>query len=471
MAYSSPDVYHFREIRTTGNALNGGCFVNNTLQGWSTVGVDRSQADSAFLVSGESSFAVTTTPGGTWGHIQSFTITGGHTVSDDDIGNYVLVSATSDSEAYTGLFCIDAVNSVGTNTWHLTRPVRGQADNTATYDVTCRMGGAWPNLGFVPTIGGRDDYKCSATYIKSGTYALTTTTVNADGGPYSQNESNRPTIIIGYNSTRNDKGAGGRPLLTVGSTGCTGTMLMVPGYLATSIQHLDINGGGTLTAGIKGNGYSEGLFVDCRVTNMDTTSGSAFYGDGNCLSCEASGGGKYGFHTMGAARCVAHGVDIGFYHSEYSVANCVAYDTTTGFNFNAGNYGVVGFGNTADDCGTGFFFYGTIADSLASNCTLGFDGGGPSPGTVDCAVYNNSTNFDSENAYALNTITCASDPYEDQSARDYRINTAAAGGALLADKGYSIPGQTDYRDIGAVLTEPAGGGSSVIPARPIQIGA
>ena len=35
MAYTNPGVHHFREIRTTGNALNGGCFVNHDLEGWS----------------------------------------------------------------------------------------------------------------------------------------------------------------------------------------------------------------------------------------------------------------------------------------------------------------------------------------------------------------------------------------------------------------------------------------------------
>ena len=471
MAYLAPSVHHSREIRTTGNALNGGCFVNNDLEGWSSVGVDRSQADSPFLVSGESSFAVTTTPGATWEHIYSLTVTGGHTCSSDDVGNYVQVSSTSSSEAYDGMFCIDSVNEVGTNTWHMTKPVRTQADNTATYDVTCRMGGAWPNLGAMADITGSDDWRCSATYVKSGTYALSTTSTNVDGGPYHPGSNNIPVNIIGYNSTRNDKGAGGRPLLTVGSTGYTGQMLRCQGYRGTSFQHLEINGGGTATVGIDIYQYSLGMIVDCKVTNMDTTSGKAFSGDGTCLSCEASGGGKYGYYQIGASRSVAHGVDIGFYQPTYSVNNCLAYDATTGYEFKAGNWGVQGFGNTADDCTTGFKYQGTIANCLASNCTTGFDASSNGPGTIDCAIYNNTTGFGSDNAYNLHAITCTSDPYEDQIARDYRINTAAAGGALLADKGYGIPGQTDYRDIGGVLTEPSGGGSSVIPARPIQIGA
>ena len=471
MSYSNPGVHHFREVRTTGNALNAGCFVNNDLEGWSSVGVDRSQADSAFLVSGESSFAVTTTPGGTWTHIYSLTITGGHTCSSDDVGNFVLISAASSSEAYTGLFCIDAVNSVGSNTWHMTKPVRGQADNTATYNVTCRMGGAWPNLGFMETIGGRNDYECSATYLKSGTYALTTTSANADGGPYNQGDSNVPVNIIGYNSTRNDKGAGGRPLLTVGSTGFTGTMLSARGYRGTSFQHIEINGGGTATGGIYGNGYNISSIVDCKVTNMDTSSGKAFLGSGTCLSCEASGGGDRGFHAIGAARCVAHGVGTGYYQPNFSVNNSLAYDCTTGFQFKEGNYGVSGFGNTADDCTTGFAYAGnTLANCLATNCTTGFDASGAGPGVIDCGVYNNTTNFGSDNAFNQNAITCTSDPYENQGARDYRINQAAAGGALLADKGYGIPGQTDYRDVGGVLTEPAGGGSSVFPSFPINAG-
>ena len=472
MAYTNPGVNHFREIRTTGNALNGGCFVNNDLEGWSSVGVDRSQADSAYLVSGESGFSATTTPGGTWDHIDSLTVTG-HTCSADDVGNFVLISATSDSNAYEGLFCIKAVNSVGSNTWHMTQNVRANntAADAATYSVTCRMGGAWPDLGAIEDVDGRNDWKCSATYIRSGTYALTTTSVNTAGGPYNPGGTNFPINIIGYNSSRNDKGVGGRPVLTVGSTAYTGTMLRVAGYRGTSVQHIEINGGGTATGGFKGNGYNLSLFVDCKVTNVDTSSGKAFLGDGTCLSCEASGGGKYGYYNIGASRSVAYGVDVGFYQPDFSVNNCLAYDVTTGFQFKDGNYGVIGFGNTADDCTTGFTYTGTLANCLASNCTTGFSASSDGPGLIDCGVYNNTTNFGSDNAFNQNAITCTSDPYEDQSARDYRINTAAAGGDLLADKGYGIPGQTDYRDVGAVLTEPAGSSSSVIPARPIQIGA
>ena len=466
MSYSSPEVEHFREIRTTGNSLNAGCFVDNNQEGWSTVGVDRSQADSAFLISGASGFAVTTTPGATWGHIYSLTVAGGHTVSTDDIGNFVLVSAASSSEAYTGLFCIDAINSVGSNTWHMTKPVRTQTANTATYTLTARMGGAWPNLGFIETIAGRDDWRCSAAYVKSGTYALTTTSVNSDGGPYQPSDSNRPINIIGYNSTRGDKGVGGRPLLTVGSTGYTGTMLKARGYRGTSFQHLEINGGGTATGGIYVDAYSIALIVDCKITNMDTSSGKAFYGRGMCLSCEASGGGDRGFHQIGASRSVAHGVSTGFYQPDYNVSNCLAYDCTTGFIFKEGNYGVTGFGNTADDCTTGFNHSGnTLANCIASNCTTGFDASSVGSGVIDGGFYNNTTNVDSDVRYNLNPITCASDPYVDASSRDYRLNTSATGGALLADKGYGIPGQTDYRDVGAVLTEPSGsgGGGTTVP--------
>ena len=468
MGYTGPSVHHFREVRTTGNSLNAGCFINNDLEGWSSVGVDRSQADAPYMVSGVSGFTATTVAGSGWGYQKSLTITG-HTVSSDDIGNFVLVSSTPESDIHTGLFCIDNINVVGSNTWHMTQIIRENTLGSSTYEVTCRMGGAWPNLGFMETVDGRNDWECSATYIKSGTYALTTTSANTDGGPFQKGEWNTPCVVVGYYSSRNDKGAGGRPLLTVGSTGYTGTMLSFRGYRSSAFENIEIDGDGTATIGCRGYGYPTGRFVNCKVTNLNTSSGKAFEGDGVCLSCEASGGGKYGFYEIGAARCVAHGVDQGFFNSKNNVTSSLAYDVTTGFS-SPNNY-VQGTGNTADDCTTGFSYAGILANCLASNCTTGFDWLAAGAGLIGCGVYNNTTNVDADNATNLNPIVCSSDPYEDQSARDYRLNSSATGGALLAGEGYSIPGQTDYRDVGGVLTEPSGGGSSVIPARPIQIGA
>ena len=52
----------------------------------------------------------------------------------------------------------------------------------------------------------------------------------------------------------------------------------------------------------------------------------------------------------------------------------------------------------------------------------------------------------------------AADPWENQSGRDYRLNDAETGGALLRSNGFPPPGQTADVDTNAFITTKSGGG-------------
>lgn len=107
------------------------------------------------------------------------------------------------------------------------------------------------------------------------------------------------------------------------------------------------------------------------------------------------------------------------------------------------------------------------------SCGKGFSIDSYAGQIIDSWVYNNTQNFyaGADDYQNLNCQTLTADPFE--SSTDFRLNDAAAGGALLAGKGaaFGAGTQTSYSDINAFTTEPAGSSSSVIPARPIQIGA
>ena len=133
---------------------------------------------------------------------------------------------------------------------------------------------------------------------------------------------------------------------------------------------------------------------------------------------------------------------------------------------------------TADDCTTAGFS-GTndrlrAIASVATNCGTGFNfTSGTNRGTLlyECAGWNNTANYSSSLAVVEGFITPSSDPWENQSSRDFRLNSSATGGELLKGKGIGFTGQTAESDVNAFVTASSGGGSSVIPARPIQIGA
>ena len=461
MAYTEPDEYYNVEVRTTGDDLNGGCFVAER-EGMTT-GVDRSQADSPYLQTGVDSVTFTTVAGATDTARKSYVIAN-HTVSSDDVGNFVNTSVGA-TDVHVGMFCIESVDT-GANTWVMSQYVRDSGADAATpTSVTARMGGAWPSVCSFKEAAVLTT-RMAISWVRSGTYALTTTSDNVSGGVYVGHWS-QPAVFVGYESERGDNGT--RPIFTTGETGLTSYMMYIQGYRGSLVANIEFNGGSTAGNAVHFGNWQGAVALNCKAVNFDTSSGGAFQGKGTAVGCEVDGA-RYGYRC-GALDCVATDCSEGFYPTSYStsIERCVAYDCTTGFYCDAGG-GAPRY-CTADDCTTGFHVEMPAICCIASNCGTGYTGGSASgTGLVECARYNNTTNA-SGMGFDSNGITCTSDPYVDQNSRDYRINTDAGGGALLADEGFRIPGQTNYSDLGAVITEPSGGGSSVIPARPIQIGA
>jgi len=459
------------EVRTDGDNDNGGGFAA-AASSYST-GTDRSQQAAAHVATG-SAGVTATTMAGSGSSYRTKVVLSGYTVSSADVGNLVNLTCT-DSDVFDGLYMIAGADS-SANTWEFTEENRNSttALNASGVSVTFKMGGGWADLGFWGSKNDIwwNDHWAINVWIRAGTYTYSTTSVNTEGGPFSAPSDNCLFKIEGYETTRGDSRSGGaRPVIAAGSSGFTGTMMKI---IWISVFHLELDGGGTATVGFEGDEYHT-LVANCKVGNMDTSSGAGFYKRMTAVACEATGCYRGYYNAIQAVDSVAHDCTTGFESPRFPIRRCLAYDCTTGFALTSDGGAIY---CTADDCSTAGFS-GTddrlrAIASVATNCGTGFNfTSGTNRGTLlyECAGYNNTTNYSSSLAVVEGFITPGADPWEDQSGRDYRLNSSATGGELLKGKGIGFTGQTAESDVNAFVTASSGGGSSVIPARPIQIGA
>lgn len=469
------------EVRTDGNMLNSGGFASERSP-YST-GTDRTQSASPYVETTGSVTAATKTGSA---HADRYKIVlSNYTVAAADVGNTVRVSASTDAtNAYVGMYLIVSADTTN-NAWEMSQPTRSSSIDSSPATLTLRMGGALPSLGGVTDYCNASDgdedrvyspSTVSQIWIKSGTYTMTSTDWNTNHGPVRFNDSNMGPSIHGYETTRGDMGE--KPVIDVGSTGYTGNILEADGgYPQIVICNIQFNTGGTAD-GVSMGGYAKAVAIKCKVAEIGT--GQIGFENGACYACEAVGGGTDGTHDGTGFKkgnttyCVSSNCDTGFEEQFPSIHQCLAYDCAKGYeqtSYNANNSSLLFC--VADDCTTGFYIqYRSVTKCVATNCTTGFEATSSTNqnGLNWCFGYNNTTHID-DMPMQLDWTALAADPWEDQSARDYRLNDAETGGALLRSNGFSPPGQTADVDTNAFVTQKSGSGSSVIPARPIQIGA
>ena len=466
-------------VSTGGDNTNSGCFCYDS----ASAGIDRTNQDDAhvdFSDGSASGVTATTQAGGDYLNRRRVVVSG-YTVSNDDIGNTILIDSDSGASVFEGLFRISSVDTTG-NYWNFTRNIRDSSSDAGTEAVTGKMGGrfadpffyrskmhVWYNRGYVFNV-----------YIKSGTYtaaagnALDSTAITYM--PYSER-------WVGYTTTRGDHYLGGaRPIIDIPSSlDYAGTVLAMPTQWASSVTFLELHCGGKAMQGIKLGGYQSTAY-SCIVKELERTPAGgypvAYYGSGSCVACHAEDS-KYGFfYNMSAHQCSAADCDTGFWsnYSKEQFTSCVASDCDLGFHLgNNDAYSAVNC--VAYDCTTGIYVLnrGAAMGCGAHSCGKGFQIDSYAGILLDCWSFNNTTEYyaGADSYIFVHTQTLAADPFENAAGGDFRLNDAASGGALIAGKGVGFGGNTQvsYDDINAFVTEPAGSSSSVIPARPIQIGA
>ena len=467
MAYEKMEEDFIVSVSTGGDNTNGGFFAYN----YSSAGVDRTDQDDPY-VNIESSGTVTAyTVAGSGSPYNRKIALSGYTVSADDIGNAVQTNATgSGSSVHEGMLWIKAVDTVA-NTWEFNYEVRGSGADYTPEAVVGKMGGSLADPFFyrskMQTWYSRD--YIFNIFLKSGTYtaaagnALDSSAITYM--PYSER-------WFGYTTTRGDHREGGaRPIIDIPSSlNYTGTVLKMPDQWASSVTFLEIHCGGQASVGIKLGGY-HCVAYSCVVKDCDDGTGaapypSAYYGTGFAVNCHAEDC-EYGyFYNINCEKCTAKGCYTGFFlnYSKDRAANCIAWDCTLGFNLSNGDaYSCVNC--VAYNCsGQGMIVLnrGSAFGCGAHSCGSGFHIHSYAGALLDCWAYNNTTNYHTgaDNYVNVGVQTLTADPFEDASSGDFRLNSAAAGGALLAGKGVGIGGntQTSYEDIHAFVTEPSGGG-------------
>ena len=478
MAYDKIEQNLIVGVSTGGDNTNSGCFAYES----TNAGIDRTDQDAAHVdfSDGSASGVTATTQTGDSYLNRRRVVVSGYTVTDDDIGNTILLDSDSGASVFEGLHRISSVDTTG-NYWNFNRDIRDNSSDAGTETVTGKMGGrfadpffyrskmhVWYNIGYVFNV-----------YIKSGTYtaaagnALDSTAITYM--PYAER-------WVGYTTTRGDHYLGGaRPIIDIPSSlDYAGTVFDMPDQWASSVTFLELHCGGKASKGIKLNGGFSTAY-SCVVKDCDDGSGpapynTAYYGRGSVIACHAENC-QYGyFYYIACHQCSAENCDIGFslsYHGDQ--ANYCLANNCTSWGFKISGDGMNPVGCVAYDCdsvGIQLNNRGPAYGCGAHSCGKGFYAI-YAPQLVDCWAYNNTTNFDeSVNDYQfVHTQTLTADPFE--SSTDFRLNDAEAGGALLAGKGIGFGGgtQTSYDDINAFVTEPAGSGSTtVVTPGPVQIG-
>ena len=431
------------EIRTDGNAANGGGFSS------ARAGTDYSQQAAAQLSLTDLACASNTT---------LTSATGGFTTAM--LGNIVCIA--SGTNALAGWYEITAY----TNT------------NTVTIDRTCatggnmtsgvgKVGGALNNIGTLGLALSTADQSVAGmkAYIRGGTYSLTGTTVNVDGGPLDLDASQQDSkgfYLKGYatDAATRDAFTGTRPVIACNGN-APASVIELKGTIAAEHQvaFIDIDGGSTSTTyGILGNNTLYDLAVECIVRDVD---GTTAYQAVRCSRCFASSCAATGFSGSNYRSCVASSCEVGFSVNQ-TATDCIAC--------NCSGDGFFGYAYDAINCvsynsgGDGFDLQ---RGSSATNC-ISLSDGGYAFNNAD--VYVTLLNCASDGAASgrtkspaplidLNPITLTGDPFTNAASLDFSLDTTAGEGAACRAAGISPYGQTGYLDIGAVQhADPAGGG-------------
>lgn len=476
------------EIRTTGDNLNGGAF-DSTITG---AGTDYSQQDSAQLVRSD--------------------------LATSGAGSTTLTSATG---GFTALMVGNAIQiSSGTNFTAGFYFITGFTDaNTVTLDRSPTPSGA--GSGGVGRVGGAHAYPHHAAanavdgnkiYIKAGTYNVSSTTNNVDGGRLTiiNGVSTAPIVIIGYSTSRDD---GGQAELKATIAGAGNIMLGLSSTKYVVINNLILNGynvepstkhAWTLLAtngatcvlincifkGTSSSAISQAsnsntnvtialdcTFSDCQYV-LSQTGSSVSHTDAfvRCVIRSMTGGG-FSFPVASAGQILT--VDI---------RHCLFYDNAgVGIYVDAGYAGrtsTIDIQNcTFDACGShGIQFASSNYTPLVANC-LFTNGGGygitansthANARVYNCAFYNNTSGQTSNIQNVTGSVALSADPYTNRTGKDFTLNNASGGGA--AARGAGVPGKIGdltplgYMDVGAYQHPDAGGGTTVlIINRPVRI--
>jgi hypothetical protein len=473
------------EVRVNGHTDNPGGFD----PGDASPGTDYSQQDAAQVIIDNSTVTGASVGAGASAILQLT----GHTVTAADRANFVRF--TGGTSVTQGIYKITAVDTVN-NRWTLDR----NFCTGATTNPTARMGGAVASIGRICNVapGGSliwiaNDgvHLFSSTVAGAANSAIVFTTAAAG--------SNRALVIRGYDAVRGDTGT--MPVLranlnsqTIFNGAGSGSEIVLENLdfdgnsgSFTGTQGLGLAGDIGFIArdcvirncsiGVNGNAGITKIFLRCRFTGNATaiTSQQVYcvecVFDANTATATIQATGVFKrclfFGNMGGTAVITAGTGVTrhFLIVDQCVIDCA------GQTLSAGNAGVL-LNRAVDTAGT-MLVYNTV---MVNSNRYGFRGGSTAGVgnnksnrvyLFNCAGYNNAGgDYDSiiENS---GFIALSADPFTDSASRDYSLNDAAGGGALLKSAGWAwggwagaaTPDSAAGADIGAWQSAGIGGGS------------
>jgi hypothetical protein len=420
-----------------------------------------------------------------------------YSIRDTPIATGTVTSASTTVTATTAIFTAAMVGNFITDGTIWKEITAYSSATVVTVDsapswtaASIKVGGALATPGMASGLA----VTSNGIYIKAGTYTLSASN-NVSGGRMTPpgGASTAFAFVSGYSTNRTPWNTDTPPVLNPGANSVT--CVNVTGN-DVNINNLSFTNPSSYTGctGINAAGANirlETCSASALATCFEMSNGQAEIC--NCTAAPASGGTGFasgGGNSLRYSYCTAIGGYVGIVLTSYSSAyRCVAtgqnQSNAIGFHLSGGNYIDV-IECVADNVGgpsTPTGFYGglgpamvRLVDCIASNCVYGFTSGGSASSygyfhLQNCAVYNNTNNFDSYLVPGVNvfgTITCTASPFTSESTLDFSLNSVSGGGSLLKGAGYkgggSLPGLsgTTNPDVGAYQA----GGSVVITRTP-----
>lgn len=332
------------EVRTTGNANNGGGFKAGA------AGTDYSQQDAAqynytdLVIDGTTNTKVTSAS---------------HNFVTADVGN--IINITAGTGFTTGRY---EIVSVASNAATLDRAVGTLGSTGGTFYV----GGAVIKLSDITSavVAG------NTVWVKAGTYTDNVTLVT--------DVATVMTFYNGYNTTRGDNPTGtNRPKIEPSS----GTCMAMSARKGMIVKNFVFSGSGGASTGWYSDSSSGGTItvVNCQARNC---SGTGFNGGGgHYIQCEANNNGAGGFYTtisnggMSGMHCYSHdntGMGFGATNAQNVVFDFSIADSNTNHGFypsygSAGFVGCIAYNNTGASS-DGFVNIGNINNYVSARQTI-----------------------------------------------------------------------------------------------------
>jgi hypothetical protein len=316
------------------------------------------------------------------------------------------------------------------------------------------QGGAWASIGAL----GAVMLASQPIAIKTGSYIISSATVNIAGGCLSCTGSNH--YIFGYGSVRGDNTS--PPTITAS------------GISDDFVSNLAINCASLTSSRALSFNRASGFLLNLQnCTNGAIASGSFT----SITKCSATGCSTVAaFNVTAASHCEAYNNTVtGFLitNSASKHFRCLAYGnsgaSSDGFSVTAGNNAAiincVSYGNGRDGYRSSSNST-AILDSIAeNNAGVGCTGAAQTPATgtilANFGSYNNTGGATTNIWLTITAVIAGSGSFFTNAAgNDFSLNNTAGAGALLRAVGLGFPAgtTTSYPDIGAAHhADPAGG--------------